>query len=222
MPPPPPGTNPAWVAAYFGVKDKNEQCLNSLIVVKNEKSRYCPLYTAQPCLPVLLPKYDPTLLTKIEARADWDEAHPKTKIGVVSKSNREYEYDFVQKEDGKIDVHRGTYQHNPPARTIPKCKTECHFLFGVAEVPLNNGETVGKQLQSFMYTDRKVKKGSHEEGQLWENDDVMVMKVVSKNTKQKLARAGIEKAGNLKYVDEHYETMKGLNDATSLTISTLC
>eukprot|EP00957_Ditylum_brightwellii_P094792 7218508-Ditylum_brightwellii.AAC.1 len=124
------------------------------------------------------------------------------------KNNREYEYNFVWNVNRKIDVEQGSYQHASPTRTVPKYKP---FLVGVAEVPLGNGEFMGKQLQAFVYTERKVeshsdwefniqldisfvkrvgnehiwvKKVSHKEGKIWENDDVTMMKGLSKKEKK--------------------------------------
>eukprot|EP00957_Ditylum_brightwellii_P112184 8553374-Ditylum_brightwellii.AAC.1 len=83
MPLPPTDTNPAWVASYFADEDKNEQHLNDFIAAENEKRRNCASYALQPLITVLLPDYDPRLLTKIKAKADFDKTHPKAKIGVV-------------------------------------------------------------------------------------------------------------------------------------------
>eukprot|EP00957_Ditylum_brightwellii_P059084 4481875-Ditylum_brightwellii.AAC.1 len=81
--------------------------------------RICPLYASQPRLCILLPEYDPKLLTPIKARADWNETHPKTNIGVVMKNNRTYEYDFAQDTSRKIDFEEGSYLRKPPTQTIP-------------------------------------------------------------------------------------------------------
>eukprot|EP00957_Ditylum_brightwellii_P203575 15335262-Ditylum_brightwellii.AAC.1 len=82
MPPVPSGTNPDWVAAYLHDEADNDKRLNALIAADNEQRRICTLYAPQPCVCILLPEYDPKLLAPIKVRADWDETHPKTKIGV--------------------------------------------------------------------------------------------------------------------------------------------
>eukprot|EP00957_Ditylum_brightwellii_P001597 124811-Ditylum_brightwellii.AAC.1 len=66
MPPVLPGTNPDWVAAYHANEDQNKKCLSALIVADNKKRAICPLYASQPRLRILLPEYDPKLLTPIK------------------------------------------------------------------------------------------------------------------------------------------------------------
>eukprot|EP00957_Ditylum_brightwellii_P151702 11552659-Ditylum_brightwellii.AAC.1 len=66
MPPVPPGTNPDWVAAYLHDEADSEECLNALIAANNEKRRIFPLYASQPHVRILLPEYDPKLLTPIK------------------------------------------------------------------------------------------------------------------------------------------------------------
>eukprot|EP00957_Ditylum_brightwellii_P199473 15205490-Ditylum_brightwellii.AAC.1 len=75
------GTKPDWVALYLHDEATNKECLQKLITEDNEKRRMCPLYTAQPRLPILLPEYDPCKLLPIKVREDWDETHPKARIG---------------------------------------------------------------------------------------------------------------------------------------------
>eukprot|EP00957_Ditylum_brightwellii_P014502 1091854-Ditylum_brightwellii.AAC.1 len=67
-----------------------------MIVEDNEKRRMCPLYAAQPRLPILLPEYDPCKLLPIKVRADWDETHPKARIAHVMKNNRPHEHAFAK------------------------------------------------------------------------------------------------------------------------------
>ena len=81
MLPVPPGTKPDWVALYLHDEATNKERLQKLIAEDNEKRRMCPLYAAQPRLPILLPEYDPRKLSPIKVRADWDETHPKARIG---------------------------------------------------------------------------------------------------------------------------------------------
>eukprot|EP00957_Ditylum_brightwellii_P197373 15037522-Ditylum_brightwellii.AAC.1 len=80
IPPVLPGTNPDWVALYLYDEEANKECLQKMITKNKEKRRMCPLYAAQPYLPILLPEYDPHKLTPIKVRADWDETHPKGRI----------------------------------------------------------------------------------------------------------------------------------------------
>eukprot|EP00957_Ditylum_brightwellii_P084485 6424493-Ditylum_brightwellii.AAC.1 len=98
-----PGTKPDWVALYLYDEETKKGCLQKLIVENNEKRRMCPFYAAQPCLPILLPEYDPHKLSPIKVRADWDKTHPKVRIGCVMKSNCPYEYAFARTIDGKVD-----------------------------------------------------------------------------------------------------------------------
>ena len=93
----------------------------------NEKRRVCPLYASQPYRKILLPEYDPRLLRRIKARADWDETHPKTKIGVTMKNNRDFEYEFTRNAHGKVVPNDGSYLNRTPTRTIPKYETESCF-----------------------------------------------------------------------------------------------
>eukprot|EP00957_Ditylum_brightwellii_P007564 572240-Ditylum_brightwellii.AAC.1 len=60
----------------------------------------CPLYAAQPRLPILLPEYDLRKLLPIKVRADWDETHPKARTGCAMKKNHPYEYTFARTIDG--------------------------------------------------------------------------------------------------------------------------
>jgi len=76
MPAVPPGTNPDWVAAYHANEEQNKKRISALIAADNEKRAICPLYASQPRRRILLPEYDPNLLTHIIVRADWDETHP--------------------------------------------------------------------------------------------------------------------------------------------------
>eukprot|EP00957_Ditylum_brightwellii_P196242 14952419-Ditylum_brightwellii.AAC.1 len=103
MPPVPSGTNPDWVALYLYDEEINKEFLQKLTIKDKEKRRMCPLYAAQPCLSILLPEYDPLKLMPIKVRADWDETHPKARIGGVMKNNCLYEYAFVRTIDGKLD-----------------------------------------------------------------------------------------------------------------------
>eukprot|EP00957_Ditylum_brightwellii_P046172 3503452-Ditylum_brightwellii.AAC.1 len=57
---------------------------------------------------------------------------------------------------GKIDSEEGSYLRKSPTRTIPMYKTESHLLLGVAQVPLESGEMVGRQQNSFVYTNKRV------------------------------------------------------------------
>ena len=91
MPPVPQGTNPDWVSTFLQDEENDRKCLQTLIWEDKQKRRICPLYASQPRLKILLPEYDPRLLRCIKARADWDETHPKTKIGVTMKNNRDFE-----------------------------------------------------------------------------------------------------------------------------------
>eukprot|EP00957_Ditylum_brightwellii_P208499 15357754-Ditylum_brightwellii.AAC.1 len=50
-----PGTKPDWVALYLHDEETNKECLQKLITEDNKKRRMCPLYAAQPHLPILLP-----------------------------------------------------------------------------------------------------------------------------------------------------------------------
>eukprot|EP00957_Ditylum_brightwellii_P098172 7479564-Ditylum_brightwellii.AAC.1 len=74
-----------------------------MITEDKEKRRMCPLYSAQPCLPILLPEYNHCKLMPIKVRADWDKTHPKGRIGCVMKNNRPYEYAFARTIDGQFD-----------------------------------------------------------------------------------------------------------------------
>eukprot|EP00957_Ditylum_brightwellii_P018496 1391015-Ditylum_brightwellii.AAC.1 len=105
-----------------------------------------------PSLPVLLPDYDPTkphwvVLPEYDSNnltsiglyqcADWDETHPKAKIGVTMKRGRDFEYEFAKDSSGKINFSTDALYHNlTPMRTIYKHNSESHFLFGVATVKL--------------------------------------------------------------------------------------
>eukprot|EP00957_Ditylum_brightwellii_P119602 9125295-Ditylum_brightwellii.AAC.1 len=72
------------------------------------------------------------------------------------------------------------------------------------------------------------KKGDRGEEEIWENDDVVQMRCVSKVTRDKLVRAGIKTAADLKYLDEHNDTMEVISKETrnatekGLTVPALC
>ena len=72
-----------------------------------------------------------------------------------------------------------------------------------------------------------VKKTPRDNGEVWEEDDVLRLKGVRKKTKEKLEKAGILLVKHLKYLDNTDETMQGLCEATKtngrngLTISFL-
>eukprot|EP00957_Ditylum_brightwellii_P143494 10931516-Ditylum_brightwellii.AAC.1 len=55
MPPVLPGTNPDWVALYLYDEETNKERPQRMIAEVKEKMRMCPLYAAQPRLPILLP-----------------------------------------------------------------------------------------------------------------------------------------------------------------------
>eukprot|EP00957_Ditylum_brightwellii_P131241 10009569-Ditylum_brightwellii.AAC.1 len=65
--------------------------LNAFITVKNEQRLSDPSPNNQSCLLVLFPEFDPKLLTPISRyqKADWDETHPKTSLGVIMKGGKE-------------------------------------------------------------------------------------------------------------------------------------
>eukprot|EP00957_Ditylum_brightwellii_P109148 8326186-Ditylum_brightwellii.AAC.1 len=86
----------------------------------NEKRKICPLYAAQPHLPILLPEYNPCKLMPIEVRADWNKTHPKARIGCVMNNNCPYEYAFARTIGGKLDKAQGSYPKKVPTQTIPK------------------------------------------------------------------------------------------------------
>ena len=71
------------------------------------------------------------------------------------------------------------------------------------------------------------KKTPRDNGEVWEEDDVLRLKGVRKKTKEKLEKAGILLVKHLKYLDNIDETMQGLCEATKtngrngLTISFL-
>ena len=71
------------------------------------------------------------------------------------------------------------------------------------------------------------KKTPRDNGEVWEEDDVLRLKGVRKKTKEKLEKAGILLVKHLKYLDNTDETMQGLCEATKtngrngLTISFL-
>eukprot|EP00957_Ditylum_brightwellii_P177947 13553827-Ditylum_brightwellii.AAC.1 len=52
------------------------------------------------------------------------------------------------------------------------------------------------------------------EDEIWENDDVVQMRWVSKVTREKLVRAGIKTVADLKYLDEHDGTMEAISKET--------
>eukprot|EP00957_Ditylum_brightwellii_P076991 5851638-Ditylum_brightwellii.AAC.1 len=58
------------------------------------------------------------------------------------------------------------------------------------------------------------KKGDRGEDKIWENDDALQMRGVSKVTREKFVRVGIETVADLKYLDEHDETMKAISKET--------
>eukprot|EP00957_Ditylum_brightwellii_P046173 3503452-Ditylum_brightwellii.AAC.2 len=70
MLPVPPGTYPDWVATYMHAEEENEKHPNALIAANNEKGTIYPLYASQLHLRILLPEYNPKLLTPIKVRAD--------------------------------------------------------------------------------------------------------------------------------------------------------
>eukprot|EP00957_Ditylum_brightwellii_P088750 6758573-Ditylum_brightwellii.AAC.1 len=150
------------------------------------------------------------------------------------KDNRDFEYKFARNVHGKVVPEDGSHLNRNPTRTIPKYEMESHFLLGVAAVPLEDGRMVGRWLKLFVDTNKKVvshkdwkeelhmevlgvrrggsknkwvKKGEQESRKIWEEDDVSKMNGVSKKTKQKLVRAGIKTVIDLKYLDNHEETM---------------
>eukprot|EP00957_Ditylum_brightwellii_P114781 8752922-Ditylum_brightwellii.AAC.1 len=60
------------------------------------------------------------------------------------KNNHPYEYAFARTIDGKFDKAQGSYLKKAPTQTIPKYKSESPFLFGVAQVPLDDGIMIGR------------------------------------------------------------------------------
>eukprot|EP00957_Ditylum_brightwellii_P210150 15364616-Ditylum_brightwellii.AAC.1 len=156
MPPVPPGTKPDWVATYLHEEKIKRECLQDLIAEDKEKRSICPLYSVQPHLPILLPENDPKKFTKIKCKADWDEAHPKAKVGVVMKNNCQYEYAFARTVYGKFDKALGSYQKKAPTQTIRKYKSASHFLFGFVEVLLDDDTMVERHLKPFYYTNQMV------------------------------------------------------------------
>ena len=88
MPPPPPGTKDQWTQQYEKEEaDNNNNCLQELINAENEYHLSEPTPNNQPHLLDLLPEYNPCLLSPISSyqKVDWDETHPKTKLGVTMK-----------------------------------------------------------------------------------------------------------------------------------------
>eukprot|EP00957_Ditylum_brightwellii_P210794 15365407-Ditylum_brightwellii.AAC.1 len=152
MTPSPSGTNIDSIAAYLMDEEDDEKHLQAL-----------------PCHGVLLTEYDPKLLTPIKARADWDEACPKAKIGVVMKKSRKYESEVLV-DNEKIDTTHGSYINKTPTGTIPKYKTKSHFLLGIATVPLENREMRGGSKRLW------VKKASCENTEIWEGHGVIVVR----------------------------------------------
>eukprot|EP00957_Ditylum_brightwellii_P051648 3916573-Ditylum_brightwellii.AAC.1 len=158
----------------------------------------CPLYAAKSRLPILLPEYDPCKLTPIKVRADRDETHPKARIGCVMKNNCPYEYAFARTIDGQFD----------------KTQDWEEYLKGeILHVRRGGRKRVW------------VKKGDRGEDNIWENNDVVQMRGLSKVTRDKLVRVGIKTVVDLKYLDN--VTMETISKETrnntgkGLTVSAL-
>jgi hypothetical protein len=96
MPPPPHGRKEQWIQDYNNDKMEEQSQLNTFIAAENERRLNDPSPNNQPHLTVLLPEFDPKLLTPISRyqRADWDETHPKTRLGVIMKGGKEKELVF--------------------------------------------------------------------------------------------------------------------------------
>eukprot|EP00957_Ditylum_brightwellii_P146622 11161992-Ditylum_brightwellii.AAC.1 len=65
MPPPPPGTKEQWIQDYNKEKMEEHLRLNALIAAENEQRLRDISPNNQPLLPVLLPEFNPQLLTPI-------------------------------------------------------------------------------------------------------------------------------------------------------------
>eukprot|EP00957_Ditylum_brightwellii_P094556 7201260-Ditylum_brightwellii.AAC.1 len=89
--------------------------------------------------------------------ADWDETHPKTKLGVIMKRGKQHKLLFLRDKNGQvINNDNGTYNDSVQQKVVPKYEMESCFLFGVATVKLLTGQVVGKRLEPFCYTNKKV------------------------------------------------------------------
>ena len=159
MPPTPRGTKEQWIQLYIKEEEEDRKRLNVLREKLNSNLKEDALGNNQSNLLVLLPEYDPNCLTPISPfqKADWDETHPKTKIGIVMKGGRKVEIVFLRDANGRLTLNEnGTYDEKCKQRVLPKYETESRFLFGVATVKLPTGEVVGKRLKPFCYTNKKI------------------------------------------------------------------
>eukprot|EP00957_Ditylum_brightwellii_P006796 515234-Ditylum_brightwellii.AAC.1 len=107
MPPPPRGTKKQWIQLYNKEEEEDCKCLNVLCEKLNSHIKEDALGTHQSNLPVLLPEYDPNFLTSISPfqKADWDETHPKTKIGIVMKGGWKVELVFLRDTNGCVTLN---------------------------------------------------------------------------------------------------------------------
>eukprot|EP00957_Ditylum_brightwellii_P133323 10165492-Ditylum_brightwellii.AAC.1 len=91
MPSPPPGTKQQWIDIYMKEEEENSQQLLALAAEYSTLSLNYSPEKDNPHFCILLPEHDPSLLTSISEvqQGDWDETHPKTRIGAVMKGKCE-------------------------------------------------------------------------------------------------------------------------------------
>eukprot|EP00957_Ditylum_brightwellii_P018074 1362024-Ditylum_brightwellii.AAC.1 len=135
MPPPPHNRDKKWIESYTHDSNQDQMQLNLLfeeeknhqmqqssnVAVSSTPPLLLPSYNATKPFPVVLPDFDPSLLTPIGPyqRADWNETHPKAKVGVSMKRQREYEYVFLRDKRDKAECNsNGSYSDTKPQRII--------------------------------------------------------------------------------------------------------
>lgn len=171
--------------------------------------------------------YDSSKMPKLEEdQVGWfDECHKKCLIGKQLAAGKDTFFVFPRDENGKIDVANGTYSEEPKFKMKVKYDQEARFCFGAAVVTQEgSNEQVGVRCKPFDYSgkillsikDYKARQEAEmarvktlsdqkgvwvidprEEGMIYRDDDLTILKGCGEKTKEKLHIYSIKCVGDL-------------------------